>query len=503
MRELDETTSALSSAPQEGGDPAPAPDGSAGSVREISALAQLRSRGRVRRVLPLLGPAFVAAIAYVDPGNFATNFTGGAAYGYQLLWVIVAANLMAMLIQSLSAKVGLATGRNLAELCREHYRAPVVWGLWGQAEAVAMATDLAEIIGGAIALNLLFGIPLFSGGVITGAVAFGLLALQGRSYRRFEIVIAGLLGVILLGFLYNLLRAGADAEGVARGLVPSFAGTDSILLATGILGATVMPHVIYLHSALTQKRIPACDAAERHTLLRHQRVDVALAMGVAGIVNMAMLVISARLFFEPTGRGDRHDRGGARRAQQVARPGRSVGFRAGTVGLGVRLLQRRDLRGANCDARLPTSPDLAAAATGTDDGARTGGAGRRRRPHSSSGVQPGRPVLWYPLRAGPPGPADPTPRGHGRARQPAGDHGGGCDHRSHHRGPERVPPLPDLAGLTLLPVPASTRAPNTIGVCRRAGCWGRTQSNYPPRLRSSHPGATSLHYRDGWPIFCA
>ena len=207
---------------------------------------------------------------------------------------------MAMLIQSLSAKVGLATGRNLAELCREHYRAPVVWGLWGQAEAVAMATDLAEIIGGAIALNLLFGIPLFSGGVITGAVAFGLLALQGRSYRRFEIVIAGLLGVILLGFLYNLLRAGADAEGLARGLVPSFAGTDSILLATGILGATVMPHVIYLHSALTQKRIPACDAAERHTLLRHQRVDVALAMGVAGIVNMAMLVISARLFFEPT-----------------------------------------------------------------------------------------------------------------------------------------------------------------------------------------------------------
>ncbi len=148
-------------------------------------------------MLPLLGPAFVAAIAYVDPGNFATNFTGGAAYGYQLLWVIVAANLMAMLIQSLSAKVGLATGRNLAELCREHYRAPVVWGLWGQAEAVAMATDLAEIIGGAIALNLLFGIPLFSGGVITGAVAFGLLALQGRSYRRFEIVIAGLLGVIL------------------------------------------------------------------------------------------------------------------------------------------------------------------------------------------------------------------------------------------------------------------------------------------------------------------
>ena len=252
-------------------------------------------------MLPLLGPAFVAAIAYVDPGNFATNFSGGASYGYRLLWVIVAANLMAMLIQSLSGKVGLATGRNLAELCREQYPGPVVWGLWGQAEAVAMATDLAEIIGGALALNLLFGIPLFPAGVLTGAVAFALLAFQGRGYRRFEIVIAGLLGVILLGFGYDLLRVGADAGGVAAGLIPSFAGTDSVLLATGILGATVMPHVIYLHSALTQQRIPACDAAERHTLLRHQRLDVVLAMGLAGLVNMAMLVIAARLFFGSTG----------------------------------------------------------------------------------------------------------------------------------------------------------------------------------------------------------
>jgi len=277
---------------------APAP----AAVRpDSSALAGVLARGRVRRVLPLLGPAFVAAIAYVDPGNFATNFSGGATYGYRLLWVIVAANLMAMLVQALSGKVGLATGSNLAQLCREHYPRPVVWALWGQAEAVAMATDLAEIIGGALALNLLFAIPLFPAGLLTGAVAFGLLAFQTRGYRRFEIVIAGLLGVILLGFAYDLLRVGADARGVAAGLVPSFAGTDSVLLATGILGATVMPHVIYLHSALTQERIPARDADERRVLLRHQRLDVVLAMGLAGLVNMVMLVIAARLFFGPAG----------------------------------------------------------------------------------------------------------------------------------------------------------------------------------------------------------
>ncbi len=267
------------------------------SRADRSTLARVQARGRIRGRFALLGPAFVAAIAYVDPGNFATNFTGGAKYGYLLLWVIVAANLMAMLIQSLSGKIGLATGRNLAELCRENYPRAVVWGLWGQAEAVAMATDLAEIIGGAIALNLLFGIPLFPAGVLTGAVAFGLLAFQSRGYRRFEIVIAGLLGVILLGFVYDLVRVGADSRGVATGLIPSFAGTDSILLATGILGATVMPHVIYLHSALTQQRIPALDAGERRTLLRHQRLDVILAMGLAGLVNMAMLIIAARLFF--------------------------------------------------------------------------------------------------------------------------------------------------------------------------------------------------------------
>ena len=261
-----------------------------------SRLQQLRSRGRLREILAALGPAFVACIAYVDPGNFATNIAGGAKYGYLLLWVLLSANLMAMLIQNLSAKIGLATGRNLPELCRDHFPRPVSWGLWVQAELIAMATDLAEFVGAAIALNLLFGVPLFAAGLITAVAAFGILALQSLGYRRFEAVIAGLLGLIILGFLYDTLSIGFDGGEAAKGFIPGFAGTDSILLATGILGATVMPHVIYLHSALTQNRIPTNDDAERKRLLRFQRLDVTLAMGIAGLVNMSMLVIAASLF---------------------------------------------------------------------------------------------------------------------------------------------------------------------------------------------------------------
>jgi manganese transport protein len=261
-----------------------------------SRLSRLRARGRLREFLAVLGPAFVACIAYVDPGNFATNIAGGAKYGYLLLWVLLSANLMAMLIQNLSAKIGLATGHNLPELCREHFPRQVSWGLWVQAELIAMATDLAEFVGAAIALNLLFGVPLFPAGLITAVAAFGILALQAQGYRRFEAVIAGLLGLIVLGFLYDTLSIGFDGGEAAKGFIPGFAGTDSILLATGILGATVMPHVIYLHSALTQDRIPARDDTERRRLLRFQRIDVTLAMGLAGLVNMSMLVIAASLF---------------------------------------------------------------------------------------------------------------------------------------------------------------------------------------------------------------
>lgn len=261
-----------------------------------SELMRLRARGRFRGSLPLLGPAFVASIAYVDPGNFASNFEGGAQYGYLLLWVILAANLMAMLIQNLTAKIGIATGKNLAELCRERFPRPVSWALWVQAEIIAMATDLAEFIGAAIALNLLFGVPLFASGLITAVVSFAILALQRKGYRRFETVIVGFLGVILAGFLYDTLRIGFDARGALGGLKPSFDGTDSVLLAAAILGATVMPHVIWLHSALTQNRIPLRDDADRRRMLRFNRIDVTIAMGLAGLVNMSMLVIAASLF---------------------------------------------------------------------------------------------------------------------------------------------------------------------------------------------------------------
>jgi manganese transport protein len=263
---------------------------------EPSALDELRARGRLRFGLAMLGPAFVAAVAYVDPGNFATNIAGGSKYGYLLLWVVLAANLMAMLIQYLSAKVGIATGKNLPELCREHFPRRATIGLWIQAELIAMATDLAEFVGAAIALNLLFGVPLFVAGLITAVVAFAILGLQTRGYRRFETTIAGLLGVILLGFLYEVFQAAPDASGAAAGFVPSFAGTESILIATGILGATVMPHVIYLHSALTSGRIQPRDDAERRELLRYERLDVGLAMGIAGVVNISMLLVAAALF---------------------------------------------------------------------------------------------------------------------------------------------------------------------------------------------------------------
>jgi len=261
-----------------------------------SELRRVRERGRIRGALPLLGPAFVAAVAYVDPGNFGANIGAGAKFGFLLLWVVLAANLMAMLIQSLSAKVGTATGRNLPELCREHFPRPVSWGLWVQAEVIAMATDLAEFVGAAIALRLLFGIPYLVAGLITAVVAFAILALQRRGYRPFEVAIAGLLGIILLGFLYDTLRIGFDAGDAAGGFVPGFEGTDSILLATSILGATVMPHVIYLHSALTQRRIPAANDEERRRLVRYGRVDIVIALGIAGLVNMSMLIIAASLF---------------------------------------------------------------------------------------------------------------------------------------------------------------------------------------------------------------
>ncbi len=271
--------------------------GSLSEPEVISPLRVARERGRVRGRLALLGPAFVAAVAYIDPGNFATNITAGAKYGYLLVWVIVAANLIAMLVQYLSAKIGIASERNLPELCRDSMPKPVTFGLWLQAEAIAIATDLAEFVGAAIALYLLFGVPLFTAGLMTALVAFAILALQTRGYRRFELAIAAMLGLVLLGFLYDFLKVGVDLGGFGAGLVPSFSGTESVLLAVGILGASVMPHVVYLHSALTQDRIPARDEAEKRELLRFGRIDVMIAMGLAGVINLTMLVVAAGLFY--------------------------------------------------------------------------------------------------------------------------------------------------------------------------------------------------------------
>jgi manganese transport protein len=259
-------------------------------------LRLLRSRGRFRGALALLGPAFVAAVAYVDPGNFATNLSAGSKFGYTLVWVIVAANVMAMLVQYLSAKVGVATGRDLPELCRDHLPRPVARMLWVQAELVAIATDLAEFVGAALGLYLVFSIPLFPAGLITAVVAFGILALEQRGYRNFELAIAALLCLVFCGFAYDLLRVGVDPGSFAAAFVPHFRGSESALLATGIVGATVMPHVVYLHSALTKSRVYCRDDAERTELLRFTRLDVLIGLSAAGVINVSMLVLAASLF---------------------------------------------------------------------------------------------------------------------------------------------------------------------------------------------------------------
>jgi manganese transport protein len=243
----------------------------------------------------LLGPAFVAAIAYVDPGNVAANVSAGAQFGYLLVWVIVVANAMAGLVQYLSAKLGLVTGRSLPEVVADHTRTPTRIAYWIQAELVAVATDLAEVVGGAIALYLLFDLPLLLGGAITGVVSLLLLSLQNRrGQRAFERVITGLLMIIAIGFLTSLFVEAPPAADVAGGLIPRFQGAESLLLATAMLGATVMPHAVYLHSGLARDRHGHPEpGAPRRRLLRITRYDVGLAMLVAGAVNLAMLLVAA------------------------------------------------------------------------------------------------------------------------------------------------------------------------------------------------------------------
>jgi len=256
-------------------------------------------RGDRRSIWPFLGPAFIACVAYIDPGNFATNVAGGSKFGLTLVWVIVASNLMAMLIQTLSAKLGLATGRNLPEVCRDSYSSRTTIALWLQAEVIAMATDLAEFLGAALGLKLLLGIPLFPAALVTGATTFAILGLQRYGFRPFEAVITAFVFVIGVCYLAELWLAHPPFAAVAHhAVVPEFKGQESVLVAVGILGATVMPHVIYLHSALTQNRIVPRNIDEARTLYRYTRLDVLLAMTIAGLINVAMLVIAATVFFK-------------------------------------------------------------------------------------------------------------------------------------------------------------------------------------------------------------
>ncbi len=250
-------------------------------------------------LLPFLGPAFIACIAYIDPGNFATNIAAGSKFGYTLLWVIVASNLMAMLIQTLSAKLGIATGRNLPEVCRDRFSHRTTMGLWLQAEVIAMATDLAEFLGAALGFNLLLGIPLFPSALLTAVAAFGILSLQRFGYRPLEATIAVIIGVIGGCYVAELFMANPPAGPVLHGaLVPQFSGQESLLLAVGILGATVMPHVIYLHSALLQDRILPESDEQAKRLYRFTRIDVVIAMSIAGLINMAMLIMAATTFHD-------------------------------------------------------------------------------------------------------------------------------------------------------------------------------------------------------------
>jgi manganese transport protein len=263
-------------------------------------LQEVRQRGRVRGAAALFGPAFVASVAYVDPGNFATNFAAGAGHGYQLVWVIVMANLMAILVQYQTSKAGLVTGRSLPELCRERFGRRANAMLWLQAEVVAMATDLAEFVGAAVGLNLVFGIALLPAGLITAVVAFVILALEQRGYRRFELAIIALLALVGLGFLYVFFAAGDQDYGqIAAGVLPHMGTGDSLALTVGIIGATVMPHVVYLHSALQKDRIRAAGPEERHTLLSYNKWDCIIGLGLAGAVNLSMLCIAAALFHKP------------------------------------------------------------------------------------------------------------------------------------------------------------------------------------------------------------
>ena len=247
--------------------------------------------------LAFVGPAVVASIAYVDPGNFATNIQAGAKYGYDLLWVVLAANLIAMLFQALSAKLGIVTGRNLAEMCRDEFPPAVVWTMWVVSELAAMATDLAEFLGGAIGLSLLLHLPILAGMVVTACITYGILMFERTGFRPIELIVGALVGLIALCYLIEMFIAPVDWGAAAfHAVVPQLADAEALLLAVGIIGATVMPHAVYLHSALTQARTPVRSEAETRQVLRFSNQEVVVALAVAGLVNMAMVMMASSAF---------------------------------------------------------------------------------------------------------------------------------------------------------------------------------------------------------------
>ena len=269
------------------------------SERTVDAARQVLAgqRGGWRAYLVFAGPAVIASIAYVDPGNFATNIQAGARHGYGLLWVVLLANLIAMLFQALSAKLGIVTGRNLAEMCRDHFPRPIVLAMWVASEIAAMATDLAEFLGGAIGLSLLFQMPLLAGMIVTGIVTYGLLMVEGFGFRPIELIIGSMVTVIALCYLAEMFIVPVDwASAAFHTVVPQIADAQALLLAVGIIGATVMPHAVYLHSGLTQARMPVRDDTERRKVLRFSNQEVVIALALAGLVNMAMVMMASSAF---------------------------------------------------------------------------------------------------------------------------------------------------------------------------------------------------------------
>src|SRR5579884_3367745 len=269
------------------------------TARSIAAARQVLAgrRSGLAAHLAFVGPAVVASIAYVDPGNFATNIQAGAKYGYDLLWVVLAANLIAMLFQALSAKLGIVTGRNLAEMCRDEFPPAVVWAMWIVSELAAMATDLAEFLGGAIGLSLLLHLPVFVGMAVTACITYGILMFERTGFRPIELIVGALVGVIALCYLIEMFIAPVDWGAAAfHAVVPQLADAEALLLAVGIIGATVMPHAVYLHSALTQARTPVRSEAETRQVLRFSNQEVVVALAVAGLVNMAMVMMASSAF---------------------------------------------------------------------------------------------------------------------------------------------------------------------------------------------------------------